>query len=757
MRYRPRVLLVHPDTDLVQRCRAALPSCEVAVVTDSSTAVAVATEHESEVVLGACNEQLMDALLAHRTGLRFIYFGGPLSAELIETTARGYDVQYVDGIGDLEARVFALARRTRAASRHALDGLTLSCEVGDFEVVDVSRHGMSFRASSADDLDGFQPGAMLYGVVITRRSRPVIGAVDLCVRRIDVRDSGYVVGCEFRAAPAAPLGGRVHSDRAVCAGLLHNALRAGALQILAADVGEVVACHGSVDPTRGELLIAAAVHRFRKFDVVDGQFEMSQTSYRFRAAVTQEAPLRLKMPSTIEESRRRAAPRTRPRATTELRVCTPLSNETLRCSLFDVGPTGLSFEVPTDALLCVGLELALEFELAGESFRVQGHVRNLVRFGEGERCGVGLAIDAATRTRLADAIVRDRLPGLEDGRALGFDALWGLFRETGFLYPSKEAVLEPVMDEVRRGYEALRTSESELHRAVVIREAGRIVGHVSGLRAYRRTWMFHHLAAVQGKQAGEQVTVGAIEHLLHAPDHEYFRSWFFARVGFPSRIFGGFARRVVDPELSDIRRYAHFLVETDRRFGPAAGIHVSEANAADLVCVEQHFIATERPLMVRAEDLTKRGLELDDIKVAFARFGVMRSRRVLVAHADDGRLVGFALAELSSSGLNLSEALSSFRLFVLPHVDAPAHDVRRALLDAVLALYRNTGRRFARGLLNPIETREYDALGIQLDEAQSMCWTCHRSQLSPLIDHVRRIFERLQTRRRRTSRVPDAA
>ena len=55
--------------------------------------------------------------------------------------------------------------------------------------------------------------------------------------------------------------------------------------------------------------------------------------------------------------------------------------------------------------------------------------------------------------------------------------------------------------------------------------------------------------------------------------------------------------------------------------------------------------------------------------------------------------LGFALVEMSSAGLNLSEALSAFQLFVTDAGHAEDQGVRLALLNAVMPIYRNAGAR----------------------------------------------------------------
>jgi hypothetical protein len=302
------------------------------------------------------------------------------------------------------------------------------------------------------------------------------------------------------------------------------------------------------------------------------------------------------------------------------------------------------------------------------------------------------------------------------------------------------------MDDIRFVHKTV-SKPNPVSRSVVIREEGRIVAHLAGLRVYRRTWMLHHLAGLPGKRAGLVVCVGALEHLLQDDRYEYLYSWFYAKAALPARVFGGYARRVPDLELSNLRQFAHFNLPVERRFDQTRReLEVGAADSRDLVMVERYFFEHEHPMVVRAEDLTRSGLSLEEIDDCFRGTGLRRRRRVLIARAR-GTAVGFALLEVSSIGLNLLDAVSSFRIFVLPSAEAMRADVRRALLNELLPIYASTGRRFARGLIAPAEVNEYAQLGIEVDQDQSLCWICHRTHLRPFAEHMERLQTQLMARR----------
>jgi hypothetical protein len=457
----------------------------------------------------------------------------------------------------------------------------------------------------------------------------------------------------------------------------------------------------------------------------------------------------------LAETQQRASARYRPRADAPLDVelRSPFADHTVLKSVVDLSASGLSFMIDgARDLFPVGLALAVRLRLPDGPLDCLGRVRALVHEGAQLRCGVELAgLEEGEALRLANFVMRLRYPTVDDGSDVAVDELIEFFRATGFLYPAKEELLAPVMDEVRETIAHSYAQPSDVFKAVVARENGQLIGHVSGIRAYRNTWMPTHLAALPTKHVGHLLNLGAADYFLQTADFEFFKIYFHADSKWPARIFGGFARMQHDVTQSHLRGYRHVLLATDQPLGPSpVGIDVLEASPDDLAVVERHFVTREPALIMRADDLTRQTLQLSGVNKGFAAIGLYRRRRVLVAMRRNTCL-GFALAEVSSAGLNLSEALSAFQIFITDAGQRDDEPVRRALLNAILPIYRNAGRGQARGLIAPNEVPLYQRLGIPVNDEQWMCWTYHRRLCPRFCDYVDRVFEVLRKRQKRAA------
>jgi hypothetical protein len=723
-----------------------------------------------QVIVTDWIEGVVDAVERCGRAIRILHHGASIPDALLDAFARGFEIAHLEDSSTLAERVRELSRAVRSLSiRRSLDAFEISwaCGHAGYSLIDISTGGFAFRVESGDALEPLMPGSLLDDVRITSHGAQVVNGTNAVVRNVKIvhdAEPYYRVGCAFRPTSTErtrPAAGAI-KDKAVIAGLVRNALVDGdgiSIHRLHDSGERVQSRQGRVDIVGNQLIIEHDEAGLESYDVVRGTFETGGNLYSFVTSVKSSAPLCLQFPVQLEETQKRLSPRYRPDPNHPLMVelhSALFSMPRLRI-IRDLSTTGFSVDV--DAAFDTfppGLRLDhVKIRIGEHEISCSGRVRNVIRMGSKQRtirCGIefeGMSDEA--RVRLTTLLMRSRLPGLDTGRNVEFGELWQFFRDCGFVDPEKEATLAPVMTDVRRMFESLHSRTTKDFNAVVMRDQDKIVGHVSGLRIYRKTWMFQHLAALSGHNAGPLLNLGALECFAQDNDLEYFRLWFLPQSRWPNRVFGGIARKIANRELSELRSCYPIHLSTDARYeAPADGFEVVEATESDLNLVERYFVERET-LMLRAEDLTANGLGLREINNAYKRLGLQRRRRVLIATHKEVP-VGFALLEISSPGLNLSEALSAFQIFLLPDTGVESSVVRRALLPALLRAYRQTGRKIAVGVIQPNEVESYRQLGITVGP-HWMCWTAHRSLYGRFYDHVDRTFEVLHRRALQPKRV----
>ncbi|HLK16870.1 MAG TPA: hypothetical protein VKT78_18825 [Fimbriimonadaceae bacterium] len=338
-------------------------------------------------------------------------------------------------------------------------------------------------------------------------------------------------------------------------------------------------------------------------------------------------------------------------------------------------------------------------------------------------------------------------PGVKAACDVTFDEMWTLFLDSGFLYPEKVSRLQPVMREIQNTVRSLLKANGNPMATVVVRNEQALDAQISMLRWYDKTWMVQHLAALplsaRERHASARVTLAMARYGRVRPDIHWGKMFFRPNNAWPSRVFGGFAKRVRDPQKSDLRVF-HYLVAVTGDSSPEvpSQVRVRPAAESDFALIENWFTSRGRTVEVMANDLQPSRASLAHLSWGYCRVGLDRHRECIIAERD-GRTTGFALLEVSSLGMNFSELTNAFTVFTLE--DDP--ETRLALVLSAKQRYGELGRGQCIALEEGDDLSSFEAAGF-VKVKDYACWTFHRDLFGELEEYFIRLFE---TRRKRAA------
>ena len=299
-----------------------------------------------------------------------------------------------------------------------------------------------------------------------------------------------------------------------------------------------------------------------------------------------------------------------------------------------------------------------------------------------------LDIPARQHTRLLALLYQVREPDAYINQSQDMEALWRFFFETGFIYPDKYAFFHQHKAGIQAMYEKLYTRHPSFARHFTYQRMGRVLGHMSMLRFYSRAWLIQHHAAstVECFRAGLIVLehIGRFindSHRLGRIRMDYVFCLFRPQNKFPSRVFGGAAKQIGDPQAcsQDTFAYLHLPLRPMENLGPAGpDWRLVPAEAEDLA--ELMFCRTNEDgdLLLRAFDLTPENYDLRTLSAEYRAIGFRRERR-LFALRRQGQLAAVLVANRADFGLNMSDLTNAIQMFVVDPQALPPHVVRRAL------------------------------------------------------------------------------
>jgi hypothetical protein len=354
----------------------------------------------------------------------------------------------------------------------------------------------------------------------------------------------------------------------------------------------------------------------------------------------------------------------------------PFLNKKVQLEVADISTSGFSvYEKADEGVLIPGMiipELVVSF--AG-SLKMNCVVQVIYRTKEDKqrlRCGLAiLDMDIDNYSRLTDILTNALDPHACVSREIDMDALWEFFFSAGFMYPKKYRLIQSHREHFKKMYKKLYLESQDIARHFTYQKNGRIYGHISMVRAYERTWMIHHHAALtmENKRSGFFVLKQIMHYLndmhrLPSAKMDYVISYFRPENKFPDRVFGGFARdlrnlRGCSMDLFASLPYTSLSLDT----GFAESWSLRECSALDLWELNRIYGHGSGGLLLDAMDLNQKDSGNGSLEKVYARFGFLRKQKSY-ALAYDNELSAVLVVDQSELGFNFSELTNGIKVLV---------------------------------------------------------------------------------------------
>ena len=397
----------------------------------------------------------------------------------------------------------------------------------------------------------------------------------------------------------------------------------------------------------------------------------------------------------------------------------PLTRKRIELKVIDLSGSGFSVEEDENAaVLLPGLILpSIELRFTN-SFKMNCSVQVVFRkpfkdkVERGRlRCGLAITdMTAVDHVKLLGMLnqAKDRNSYLCFDTDL--DALWDFFFETGFIYPSKYALIHENKVEVRATYEKLYTRSPEIARYFVYKHNQTILGHMAMIRFWNGAWLTHHHAARKSalNRAGllvlDQISRMVYDSFrLRSMHMDYLVAYYRPQNKFPHRIFGGVARHIDDPKGCSVDPFAVIkLRNSDQaQHQLPAPWELCPSTEEDLIGLEHFYEKASGGLMINALDLAPHKWRDETLSAEFKALGFRRERH-LFSLKENGHLKAVLIAYLSDIGLNLSDLTHCIKALVLDSQHLPPE----TLFAALHQVCQSTGQKDVPALIYPLSYTE---------------------------------------------------
>ncbi len=343
----------------------------------------------------------------------------------------------------------------------------------------------------------------------------------------------------------------------------------------------------------------------------------------------------------------------------------------------DITTSGFSVEEDIDdSLLLPGLIISDLDILYANVFEIKCQLSQVVYRKElpagRVRCGVAiLDMDIENYTKLANILSNALDPHAQISCKVEAEDLWKFFFESGFIYPKKYRSIHLNRVEFKRTYEKLYRENPDILRHFTYQKDGRIYGHISLVRAYDKSWMFHHLSAksIDGRRAGPLV-MKQITHFTHdlhrfpSACMDHMLCYYQPGNRFSSFLFGGFAKKRNDPKICSEDRFAYWIhPKINSRRDLPSDWSLARFRPSDLFELRQFYMHYSGGLLLDVLKLDAAPGEMSEAEKAYARSGFTRKTEQYSLY-HEGTLAALLLVNQTDFGFNLSNLLNCLKIII---------------------------------------------------------------------------------------------
>lgn len=320
------------------------------------------------------------------------------------------------------------------------------------------------------------------------------------------------------------------------------------------------------------------------------------------------------------------------------------------------------------------------FDVVYVDFKSDGQNNSFRLGGEFHSASVELLKDISSYSQeVSGGLVKDASE--ED-----FDLLWEFMFETNFIYHNKRKQIQSQSRQILETYHRLLSQDNPIIKKLIFKEDAEIKGHVSAVRFYDHAWVIQHLNALKasGSSAAQSVVQGIVDFFYDAKaqaktDAFYVMSFYRPDNLYPAILFGETCRRMKDPLKSMYFDLSFGTYSEPQDPLGTKGLDLIRIDESESFLKLTNLLVERRlTAFLRAIGLgQKLGPELS-VQKTYENLGLSRERHLLSLEEEDCK--AFALVEMSSPGLNLSELTNSVYLFA----DGSSDEIIAVLLERLV-------------------------------------------------------------------------
>ncbi|MFH0976129.1 MAG: hypothetical protein V1874_10145 [Spirochaetota bacterium] len=369
----------------------------------------------------------------------------------------------------------------------------------------------------------------------------------------------------------------------------------------------------------------------------------------------------------------------------------PLLNKTMELEVTDISSAGFAMQLRIDeSPLMPGLFIKELYIVINGSINLKCTASVVYQLSVDEKnIKYGFSIldmEMDAFNRLFAIVCNADNPHINLSPELDIDSLWEFFFKSKFIYPRKYKLIESRSSEIRDIYNRLYRKGREIFTYITYQENGKIFGHCSIIRAYQRSWLVQHLAAISTENTNK-TGIHILDHVLNYLDImfilpafkiDYLMFFYQPDNRFSEHFFGGVYKEANNPGRVTLDTFAYLSCamhsNTESLY---KGFIIEEINSEDYETLDNFYqeqsgggllVKSLRPDM----DFNEEPLEKIYKKIQLTRSCNVYSLK------EHNELKAVFIIDRSDIGINMSELLNCIKIIIVD-MDLPWENLNNAI------------------------------------------------------------------------------
>ncbi len=373
----------------------------------------------------------------------------------------------------------------------------------------------------------------------------------------------------------------------------------------------------------------------------------------------------------------------------------PLTGKNIQLKILDISGSGFSVEEgEEDAMLIPGLvtpETTLKFA-NNFTLRCRGQVIYSNPDSTDKRsvkCGITiLDMDMNDHMNLLAMLGQ-----AEDGNSylcdsVDMDSLWEFFFRNGVIHSDNYELMHKDKEKIKKTYENLYTRNPHIARHFIYQDKGQILGHLSMLRFYEKSWILG-LHSSKNTIPRLNQSLSLLNHVARyvyesytfaSANLDYLITYYDSNDKFSISVFGSIARNTQSPKGCSIDQlaYLRYKRRPENSTSLPDGYYLASTTHEDLSVLESFYEHKSGGLMIHALDLAPGSSSIKKLSNEYLQLGFQR-KRYLLSLKIKGQIKVMFMINSSDIGLNMADLTSCVKVFVIEPKGLPQSAIMSGL------------------------------------------------------------------------------